>query len=143
MKLQHGLIVVAALVLTACGGNGKPAPEATASAAPSSAPPTSASVSPSPSPTSATTPPAVPAKGDIPSRDFVIGKWGTDGDCTLAIDLRPDGTSDGPFGNWTYKDGVISFADAPDFHVSVTVIDGKTMQSIGNTAKPATMTRCP
>ena len=86
---------------------------------------------------------AAPAKGEQPSREFLIGKWGTDGDCTLAIELRPDGTSDGPFGNWSYKDGVISFADEPDFKVSVTVIDEKTMESSNGSAKTSKMTRCP
>jgi hypothetical protein len=62
----------------------------------------------------------------------------------MAIDLRPDGTSDGPFGAWTYSDGVISFPDESDFRVSVTVIDDKTMQSTNATSdKPSTMTRCP
>ncbi len=78
----------------------------------------------------------------MPSREFVVGKWGTDGDCTLAIDLRPDGTSDGPFGAWTYSDGVISFPDDPEFKVNVTVLDDKTMKS-ANGDKTSTMTRCP
>ena len=83
-------------------------------------------------------------KGEKPSREFVVGKWGTDGDCDLAIDLRPDGTSDGPFGNWTYTDGVISFADEPDFKVTVTVIDDATMESTNDSSgKTRTMTRCP
>lgn len=96
-----------------------------------------------PAPTSAS-PVGAPAKGDKPSREFLIGKWGTNGDCTLAIDLRPDGTSDGPFGGWTYSDGVIGFADDPEFKVNVTVIDDKTMQSTNATSdKASTMTRCP
>jgi hypothetical protein len=57
--------------------------------------------------------------------------------------LRPDGTSDGPFGNWTYSDGVIGFVDEPDFKVSVTVIDAQTMESTNDTGKTSTMTRCP
>ena len=82
-------------------------------------------------------------RGDKPNRDFVIGKWGTDGDCTLAIDLRPDGTSDGPFGNWTYNDGVLSFPDDPEFKINVTVIDPNTMESTNGSGKTAKMTRCP
>ena len=74
----------------------------------------------------------------------MIGKWGTNGDCTMAIDLRPDGTSDGPFGNWQYSDGVISFPEEPDFKVNVTIIDDKTMESTNATnPKAAKMTRCP
>jgi hypothetical protein len=92
----------------------------------------------------AASPAPEPAKGEKPGREFLIGKWGTDGDCTMAIDLRPDGTSDGPFGNWAYSDGVISFPEEPDFKVNVTVIDHDTMRSTNATTdKPSTMTRCP
>lgn len=98
--------------------------------------------------TSSVTSPAVPsapvARSETPTRDFVIGKWGTDGDCTMAIDLRADGTSDGPFGDWTYSDGVISFADAPDLAINVTILDDSTMQSINDSSgKTSKMTRCP
>jgi hypothetical protein len=83
-------------------------------------------------------------KGEKPSREFVVGKWGTNGDCELAIDLRADGTSDGPFGNWTYNDGVIGFVDEPDFKVNVTVIDDSTMESTSESSgKTQKMTRCP
>jgi hypothetical protein len=62
----------------------------------------------------------------------------------LAIDLRPDGTSDGPFGPWTYRDGVISFPEAPELTVNVTVVDDTTMESTnGDTGKTTRMTRCP
>ena len=74
----------------------------------------------------------------------MIGKWGTDGDCTLAIDLRPDGSSDGPFGAWSYSDGVISFPEEPTFKVNVTVLDPNTMQSTNDSSnKTSKMTRCP
>jgi hypothetical protein len=110
---------------------------ATQSSATSSAASTSLSTS------SSATPAAAPAGGDKPNRDFLFGKWGTDGDCTLAIDLRPDGTSDGPFGDWSYNDGVISFVEDPDFKVTVTVIDDNTMQSTNGAGKASKMTRCP
>ena len=83
------------------------------------------------------------AAGEEPDRDFLIGKWGTDGDCELAVDLRADGTSDGPFGDWSYRDGVISVADAPDLKVAVTVVDDATMESTNGQGKTSTMTRCP
>ena len=87
---------------------------------------------------------ATPAAGEKPGKDFLVGKWGTDGDCDLAIDLRADGTSDGPFGDWAYSDGVISFADAPDLLINVTVIDGQSMESTnGSSGKTTRMTRCP
>ena len=135
MKVRIATGVIAVLALAGCGGQGKPAAEATAAA--SSAPTSSSAPS-----QVATTPATAPAKGDTPSKQFLIGKWGTNGDCTMAIDLRADGTSDGPFGNWTYNDGVIGFVDEPDFKVTVTVIDNTSMQSM-NGGKTATMTRCP
>ena len=127
----------AALSLAACGGHTKPAADESTKSASSAAPGATAAAGPA-----ATSSVAVPAKGEKPTRDFLVGKWGTNGDCALAVDLRADGTSDGPFGNWLYSDGVINFADEPDFKVSVTVIDNTTMQST-NGEKTSKMTRCP
>lgn len=88
------------------------------------------------------TPP--PLTGEKPTKEFVIGKWGTNGDCAMAIELRPDGTSDGPFGNWSYSDGVISFPEEPDFKVNVVILDPNTMNSTNATSDKITkMTRCP
>jgi hypothetical protein len=132
MKIRLAAGAAAMLALAACGGQNQPAADAPAEPASSAA---SSDV--------VTAPPATPARGEVPNKEFVTGKWGTDGDCTLAIDLRPDGTSDGPFGVWSYNDGVISFPEEPDFKVTVTIVDGTTMESTnadGNTAK---MTRCP
>ena len=120
------------LALTACGGRSEPTADTSPSSGSSSA-----------SPDAVVSSVAAPAKGDKPNKEFVVGKWGTNGDCALAIDLRPDGTSDGPFGNWSYSDGVISFPDEPDFKVNVTVIDDKTMESTNADGKTAKMTRCP
>ncbi len=138
MRIQFAVGVVAAaagVFLAGCGGQTKPAAEvAEDSKAPAS----------TPSATSTSPAPETPVAGGKPSREFVIGKWGTDGDCAMAIDLRPDGTSDGPFGNWTYTDGVIGFTDEPDFKVSVTVLDDNTMESTNDsTDKKSRMTRCP
>ncbi len=140
MKL--GIVVggIAALALVACGGQNKPATEASSVSAASSSSTSSAASSSTSAPAS---PAAAPAKGDKPTREFVIGKWGTDGDCTLAIDLRADGTSDGPFGKWAYSDGVISFPEEPDVKINVTVIDDKTMESNNGSEKTSKMTRCP
>lgn len=112
-------MLAATFVLAACGAQTKPAAEASPPSAPA------------------------PGAGDKPNRDFVIGKWGTDGDCALAVDLRADGSSDGPFGDWSYSDGVISFADAPDLKVAVTVVDDATMESTNDQGKNSMMTRCP
>ena len=125
------LAATSALALAAC--TGQTTTTADSSHSPASSATSSAVVA---------TSPAAPVAGEKPNTDFVVGKWGTNGDCALAIDLRPDGTSDGPFGNWLYSDGVISFADEPDFKVHVTVIDATTMQST-NDGKTAKMTRCP
>jgi hypothetical protein len=136
MRVRIAAGVIAVFALAGCGGQDKPAAQATAAA--SSAPTSSSAPS-----QVTTTPAAAPAKGDKPDKQFLVGKWGTNGDCALAIELRPDGTSDGPFGNWTYNDGVIGFVDEPDFKVSVTVIDDATMQSTNGDGKTSTMTRCP
>lgn len=136
MMLRIATAAVAALALAGCGAQTKPAAEMADAA--SSSPTSSIAAS-----SAAPTPAAAPAKGDQPPKEFLIGKWGTNGDCTLAMDLRPDGTSDGPFGNWTYTDGVIGFADAPDLRISVTVIDDNSMQSTNDDGKTSTMTRCP
>lgn len=133
-------VVIAATALTACGSPDKPAADTSAAPTTSSA---SAASSATSSPATSS-PAAAPAKGDKPPREFVVGKWGTDGDCALAIDLRADGTSDGPFGNWTYNDGVIGFVEDPDFTVAVTVVDDDTMSSKNDSSgKTVMMTRCP
>ena len=61
----------------------------------------------------------------------------------MAMDLRADGTSDGPFGNWTYSDGVIGFADTPEIKITVTVVDANTMDSKNAQGGVHQMTRCP
>ncbi len=143
IRFAAGLLIAAA-ALSGCGGQQKPAAPATSASA---APATSAPAAPATSASAASatpTPAAAPAKGDKPTREFVVGKWGTDGDCALAIDLRADGTSDGPFGNWTYNDGVIGFVDDPEFTVAVTVVDDDTMSSTNDSSgKTVMMTRCP
>lgn len=135
MKIHMTIAASASLALAACGGGDKSAEKPAEKTA--EAPKTEATT-----PTAAT-----PAKGTKPDKAFVVGKWGTNGDCSLALDLRADGTSDGPFGNWNYNDGVITFADAPEMKVTVVVVDDKTMESLpdnpGSTGKKQMMTRCP
>lgn len=143
MKFRFAVIAAACFALAACGGQTKPSAEKSeTSTSASVSASTSASVSTAASSAVTTSPTAASGKGDKPAREFVIGKWGTNGDCALAIDLRPDGTSDGPFGKWSYTDGVISFDEEPDFKVNVTVVDDNTMEST-NDGKTAKMTRCP
>ena len=129
MGMHTALVAATAFALTACGGTAQTAADPTDTPASGEATVSSA---------------ATPAAGEKPGKDFLVGKWGTDGDCDLAIDLRADGTSDGPFGDWAYSDGVISFADAPDLLINVTVIDGQSMESTnGSSGKTTRMTRCP
>ncbi len=132
MKVRFAVTAAAMLAVAACSTEATPAgDESVAPVSPvasSDAPPTSADA---------------PAKGNEPTKEFLIGKWGTDGDCELAVDLRADGTSDGPFGNWSYSDGSITFAEAPELKIHVTVIDDNTMESDNGMGKTSTMTRCP
>lgn len=141
MKIRLVAGVVAALALAGCAGQTKPAAETSDAAVSSTVASETTSTQAATTTTGAQA--AAPAKGEKPNRDFVVGKWGTDGDCEFAIDLRADGTSDGPFGNWSYSDGAISFADAPELKVNVTVVDDKTMASVNSDGKSSTMTRCP
>ena len=136
MKKHLILAAVCTLALAACGKGEKPEAAASESAA-ASAPAAATSESAAASPAA-----AAAASGDKPTKEFVVGKWGNDGDCSLAIDLKADGTSDGPFGKWTYADGVISFPEAPEMKINVTV-DGKNMKSVNAQGGKHEMTRCP
>lgn len=132
MKLKVISAMAAVMVLGACGSSEEAKPEG--EAATEAAAPAGEAAAPAPA--------AASAAGEKPTKEFVVGNWGTDGDCTLAMDLKADGTSDGPFGNWTYEDGVIGFADAPEMKISVTVVDDKTMESVNSQGKKSKMTRC-
>lgn len=142
MIYRIALAAVAALALAGCGSADKP--QAAASETPkmaAAAPAASASPALASSPAAALA--ATPAKGDKPSKEFMIGKWGEAGDCVMAIDFKADGTTDGPFGNWALNDGVLTMADAPQ-KVHVVVVDAKTMESrLDGKGDPKMMTRCP
>lgn len=124
-----------ALTVAACGSADKPEAAASDAAAASSEAAPAADAAPAAAG-------AAPAAGAKPTKEFVVGKWGTDGDCAMAMDLKADGTSDGPFGNWTYADGAISFVEAPEMKIEVTVVDDKTMQSKNAQGGSHKMTRC-
>lgn len=87
--------------------------------------------------------PAGPAvAGAKPTKDFMVGKWGEDGDCVMAIDFKADGTTDGPFGNWNLEDGVLTMADAPQ-KIHLTIVDDKTINSkLDGKGEVKKMTRC-
>lgn len=128
MKIYLGLAAVAALSLTACKSE---TADTTAEATTVSEP-------------AATTPAAAPvaaAPGSKPTKDFMVGKWGEEGDCNLAIEFKADGTMVGPFEKWNLEDGVLEMVGNPQ-KISLTVVDDKTMESqIGNDPKHK-LTRC-
>lgn len=127
MKSRILFAAAAAVAVSSCSGSETPEPTATDAAAPAE---TAAAVA------------AAPATGEKPTKEFMIGKWGQDGDCTLAIDFKSDGTTDGPFGNWNLEDGVLTMADAPQ-KVHVIVVDEKTIDSkLDGKGESKLMTRC-
>lgn len=135
MKSNYLLVTVAALALAACNSSDQSEAPAADETAPAEAPAADAAA--------AADPASSPGKGDKPTREFVVGNWGNDGDCEMAMELKADGTSDGPFGNWAYENGVISFPETPGMLITVTVAeDGKSMDSVNAQGGKHKMTRC-
>lgn len=140
MRLHLILTAGAAATLAACGGGASgndSAGNATGTPAENVIPADENVAAPAGNDTAA----ATPAAGAAPTREFVVGRWGDDGDCTLAIDFRADGTTDGPFGNWTLDGNQLSMADNPQA-MTVTVVDQNTMESRREGGPPRRMTRC-
>jgi hypothetical protein len=134
MKSRIAFAAVAALALSACGSSDTAEAPAADEAAPAEAA--------APEEVAAAEPAAAPAKGEKPTKEFMVGKWGEDGDCVMAIDVKADGTTDGPFGNWNLEDGVLTMADAPQ-KVHLTVVDEKTIDSkLDGKGASKMMTRC-
>lgn len=133
MKVHAMLAISAGLVLAACGG---PAANDSTAAGDNAAEANGAEPA-----TVEAGPAATATAGAAPTREFVVGRWGDDGDCTLAIDFRADGTTDGPFGNWTLDGDRLSMADNPQA-MTVSVIDQNTMESRLDGGPPRRMTRC-
>ena len=141
MKTGTILIATAALALVACGGAGggnETAANNTATTENGSAGANEAA--PAPATENASTP-TIAAAGAAPNRDYIVGKWGEAGDCTLAIEFRADGSTDGPFGNWNLEGDQLTMADSPQA-MTVSVVDQNTMQSIGADGRPRRLTRC-
>jgi len=86
---------------------------------------------------------AAPGAGSAPTREFMVGKWGEDGDCALAIDFKPDGSMDGPVDKWELENGELTMVGLPGTFV-LKVIDDKTMESRADGGKgdPHKLTRC-
>jgi hypothetical protein len=141
MKANAFLIATAALALTACGtGGGNEAAGNNTAVAAENETAGANEATPAPATENASTPAAATA-GAAPTRDYVVGKWGEDGDCTLAIEFRADGSTDGPFGNWNLEGNRLTMADNPQA-MTVTVIDQNAMSSVGADGRTRRLTRC-
>ena len=125
----------AVLLLAACGSADDA--EKAAGAAPEAAAPAEA-----PAAAEAAAPAGPAVAGAKPTKEFMVGKWGEDGDCTLAIDFKADGTMDGPVDKWNIEDGKLEMVGMPQ-KMHLTVIDDKTMESrLDGTGEPRKLTRC-
>jgi hypothetical protein len=87
---------------------------------------------------------AIPAKGEPPTREFMVGIWAEPGEqCEAAMDFKADGTLIGPFPRWELTDGVLTMVGNRQ-KIWLTVIDQDTMQSRrSETDPPRTLKRCP
>lgn len=87
---------------------------------------------------------AVPAKGEAPTREFMVGVWAEPGkSCAAAMDFKADGTLIGPFPRWELNDGVLTMTGNRQ-KIWLTVIDKDTMQSRrSDSDPPRTLKRCP
>ena len=135
MKFRIMLAVTATLAIAACSGS-KPADDAakTAEATSEAAAPGSEA-----EPAAAA---AAPAAGAAPTKEFMVGSWGTDGDCELAIGLKADGTMDGPFDGWKLDGNVLTMIGNPQTS-TLEVIDDKTLSAKNSeTGKIFKLTRC-
>ena len=140
MRLATALMTTAVLWLTACGGaeDNKAADNASAEAGANSTATAEEAATVAPNDNAST---ATATAGAAPTRDYVVGRWGEEGDCTLAIDFRADGTTDGPFGNWTLEGNQLTMADNPQA-MTVRVVDPDTMSSVGADGRTRRLTRC-
>lgn len=86
----------------------------------------------------------VPAKGEPPTREFMVGVWTEDlTKCESALDFKADGTLIGPFPGWKLEDGVLTMTGNRQ-KIWLTVVDKDTMESRrSETDPPRTLLRCP
>jgi hypothetical protein len=123
------LIAGLALTLSACGE--AKAPEA----APSEAAPAASA------PATAASAPAAAASGGAPSKDFMVGKWGEEGGCDMALEFKADGSMVGPFERWELNGSDLTMVGNPQT-IRLTVIDNDTMQSQVADSAPRKLKRC-
>lgn len=141
MKTKAILIATTAVALAACGtgGGNEAAGNNTAAVAENGIAGTN-EANPAPAADNAAAP-TTAAAGAAPTRDYIVGKWGEDGDCTLAIEFRADGSTDGPFGDWNLDGNRLTMADNPQA-MTVTIVDQNTMTSVGADGRTRRLTRC-
>lgn len=140
MMLRILMTTVAAGALAACSGSKEPEASASAAAAPSEAAAIASAV-PTAAPVGGAV--ATPAKGAAPTKEFMVGSWGDNGDCGMAISFKADGSMVGPFEKWELDSGVLTMVGNPQ-KMHLTVVDGKTMESrLDGTGSPRKLTRCP
>ena len=136
MKFAIVLAATAAMALSACSKS-KTADEA---AAPADAAAAAAPAGDAAAPAAAAA--AAPAAGAAPTREFMVGSWGTDGDCEMAIGFKADGSMDGPFDGWKLEGNVLTMIGNPQTS-ALTVVDDKTLSAKNSeSGKTFKLTRC-
>lgn len=141
MRTYVLLTATAALALGACAaGEGNEAAGGNTAGAAENAT-ASANESASSSAAENASAPAAATAGAAPSREFVVGRWGEEGDCALAVEFRADGTMDGPFDGWSLDGNRLTMVGNPQV-MTLTVIDQNTMQSVGADGRARRITRC-
>jgi len=138
--MRYGVFAAAGAVLLLAGcGSANEAEKADDGATETAAPAEDPAAAEAASPAA----PAGPAvAGAKPTKEFMVGKWGEDGDCTLAIDFKADGTMVGPVDKWNLEDGKLEMVGLPQ-KMHLKIVDDKTMESrIDGTGDPKKLTRC-
>lgn len=136
--MRNILVLAAALSLAACGGK-TGTDEATNNAAAAPENSAAADVDPAPAPA----PAAVAEAGKAPTKEFMVGKWGQDGDCALAVEFKADGSMVGPVERWELNGAELTMVGLPQKMI-LSVVDDKTMESRLDGKEPADrLTRCP
>lgn len=139
MNFRLLLAATAALSIAACSES-KTADDAATTAeasSPAAAPASEAAAAPA-----AAAAAAAPAAGAAPTKEFMVGSWGTDGDCELAIGFKADGSMDGPFDGWKLDGNVLTMIGNPQTS-TLTVVDQKTLSAKNNASgKTFKLTRC-
>jgi hypothetical protein len=146
MKARLLLIGIATVALTACGK-----PESAENFANAAEPANAAEATnvvgntaeaPANGMATAASAAATPAAGAPPTKEFMVGKWGDNGDCQLAIEFKADGSMVGPSDHWELNGSELTFKDFPDKMV-LTVVDANTMTSrLNGTGEPHKLNRC-